>query len=414
PYSDTDLVDVGDFSGQTGILGYRIVDLNKDGTDEMIILRRSCELIPDEYAGEGNPKEIARWTTSFEVVYLNDGSPEHTDEYPLTQINGSIFGGEGNYKSGYFEVKILLKERDSGFEIVCSDEYGSPMWADGTNVGFMVYSFDGRQIKEVTSNSFVGSDGFNEDGDFSKSAVDAGMDETARFWKDDSAWNEDNNAYLVSPDEPQCEDLLHVKTETDFDYSFYDNPNASLDDYKLLAKTENYLLIDNIDSSTPAKEFKASKQEGENKSDTEGAEFETVYGSKFEIPDGFANRTQDSGEYEHNNAAGGYTYRYENDSLGMTIEVIEFVWANFYGAAADYNAVLEEEYELKKQYYSDVTEPQGNSFTLRYSDEGGKEVFEKIVVDDSFYHDIVIQYPQDKKEECQKIADRFVDGFSTK
>ena len=139
-----------------------------------------------------------------------------------------------------------------------------------------------------------------------------------------------------------------------------------------------------------------------------GAEFVTVHGLKYVVPEGFEDASVHPEGYAKGNAAGGYTHTYKNESLGMEIEVAEYVWAN-----VPVEAENKEEF-LKKQYDSSV----GADFESEIGDDyfynsildvaGTRTYFREIVTDDAAF-DITITYT-DGDSESEAVKDEFINS----
>lgn len=140
-------------------------------------------------------------------------------------------------------------------------------------------------------------------------------------------------------------------------------------------------------------------------------EMTTVYGSTYYIPEGFRDVTSEVFDYERN-AAGGYSSVYRNDSLGMEIQVDEFVWGNIVGFDSTAGSFLYQDYDystsgsvIDARMYDDYF------YTLNEDANGQKYVYMQEMVNDTFCSVITCTYPKNSKE-CEEVRDQFLGSFS--
>ena len=173
------------------------------------------------------------------------------------------------------------------------------------------------------------------------------------------------------------------------------------------ATTEASDAAEQLNSATEASS--AAEASSEASTGASSGEYQTVYGSKFTIPEGFVEDKVDAGEFEKNNAAGGYSTSFHNNSLGMTIEVNEFIWTNIVpdGTKEDF---LKQNYECYAGVIgeSNIAE---DSFYIAKPDEGDNYTYVYERVTDKYCVDLNIIYPIGDSE-CEAIKDEFINSYT--
>ena len=143
--------------------------------------------------------------------------------------------------------------------------------------------------------------------------------------------------------------------------------------------------------------------------DVVSGEIETMRHTKFVVPEGFTEVSQENGEYERN-AAGGLTYAYKNEQLQMSIEFTEAGW---WGDAKE--EFLQQDYDYYTKAYADIITDKnisGNEFYIVQVNEDGSECYRKGMVNDTLFWDIAINYPAGD-EACISVRDEFLNSFDT-
>ncbi|WP_026658611.1 hypothetical protein [Butyrivibrio sp. AC2005] len=400
---DTWNYDIDKFEGQEGILGYTFADLDGDGDDnEFIVVIRKCDISTEKKGWED-----AIWTVFFEAYKCKNNSIEQIGSDILDQINGEKL--DCNYHSSSIESRVFIKHCPSGDELCTSAYYGSSMEADGWDVHFKSYIYNGNTMVDNAYYSFSGSDGFNEDDAASDQAAKADLETTATFWEDYNRSNGESSIFLVPWNEPNCVDLLYISTETDLNYeelwALYDGTaSKTLDEYLMVLHVTNCMKGEAllIGQAPPS-------EKADNGNVLSGTSFTTVHGSKFYIPEGFVQIATNTGEYERN-AAGGYTYSFSNKDLNMSIQVDEMVWFYLHGKDETKEEFIKTDYDYYLQYPHIDIGTSDNGFYLVREDGYGNYSYELELVNDSYCSNIFINYPMNSPS-CEEIRDQFINSF---
>lgn len=399
--------DVDEIIGEEGILGWQFCDLDGDGdSSELLVLSRSRAV---KNFGKAWGDDVV-WITRFDA-FKYDGEVIHIGGEILDQVNDLDGDLTENYHSADMESRTILKHLPDGDEICCSAYYSSPLWADGINVHFVAYKYDGSTMSRVAYDGFLGSYGYNEYGDFSDAAREAGLEHTADYWNDESRWDDYNiSPFLIPDSEPDCTDLLYVKSNSDLDYAARDAiwrgvSSKKLSDYKMDIIVTNGMKGESI---VPAQN---NDQVKETAPAPKLEEMTTVYGSTYYIPEGFRDVTSEVFDYERN-AAGGYSSVYQNDSLGMQIQIDEFVWGNIVGFDQTAGSFLYQEYDFNTRgSVIDARMYDDYFYTLSEDASGQKYVYLQEMVNDTFCSVVTCTYPKNSKE-CEEVRDQFLGAFS--
>ncbi len=400
---ETTDVRVGNFGGEEGIIGYKITDLNVDGEPELLVIRRKSMSEEDIY---GFPDGNVTWIYSCEVFYVEQDNVKSSGEVVLDKINDSS-GEWVGYRAQSMEGRFFLKEIKGNTEICSSTFYGSPIGADGFCAQLTTYLFDGNKLYNVTHVIYEGSDAFNDDLSFSQAAEKSGLYYTAEQWKNNDGWTNEGNGFLVTEKEPDCIDLLCMRSDTNFSYEvLWNRPRGPFDDYQLSIITENLMNEFNYSASSIAEDRNIGRESQENSEEL----IETMYGTKFYIPAGFIDVSPDFEGYERNNAAGGFSHWFMNDKLGMKIEVDEFVWANIFSSCSSPAAVISSEYDSIDRSNAEDQWISDDWYMIKIRSKGEID-YTRVMVGDYIYHSIHITYPTNNENECKNIAGQFIDTF---
>jgi len=404
-------VDVGDYSGEEGVLAMELTDMDSDGSDEMVVFYREKDKVSDWlYKNE----EIETWKTGVEVFYVDDGEVKSSGAVILDEINSNDENRFSNYRASSVEARFYYAELADGKRgVAVNSIFGPPMWADGIRVYLAVYSYEDHQLKEVGYEAVEGSDiGEYVGYDVVKKA---GFDHTVKKWKDVSEGDYIEDFFLPE-DEPAVKEVFRYETVNNMDWDassgLYENdPKYNIKDYHM--NLEVYGVFQGMRSLSELGGHSEVTKDEDASSDVpmSGKTEETAYGNRIFIPDGFVDITEYYDGYESNNAAGGVTWTLYNEQLDMTIDISEYPYPLVYDMDGFPNQVLMGEYDFYRQSYgeTDLNEAEGYFITV-WSDTGNKKNKLKYIVD-NICHTVTVTYPENKEQEYSAIRDKVINSF---
>ena len=173
---------------QTGVIGYICIDLDLDGTKEMLVAYlEKVDLSESTLINE-------QYDIAMEVIRLEQGT---------VVSGGSITIAENVMFGNGFDQRFLIKQVSSGYEI-CADLFsGVYRAADGQKDGFLVYRYESGSLTHVIGQMVEGS-----------SFDDQRLTEYAAYLKDAGIQKlTQTNSYSlprVAEDEPDCINLFRI------------------------------------------------------------------------------------------------------------------------------------------------------------------------------------------------------------